>query len=171
MVGITAFVLQRTTLGYEVRAIGLNATAARSGGINVNRGMILALVISGTLAGLGGAGEILGVERRFIDHFSPGYGWDGLAVALIGGLNPFGAVLASILIGALRSGGLVMNRVTGVPLDVIYVVQSLVVLFAAAPQLMKSLSKKRAVNWQTANHILTKIRSVLKKVGDRLRRR
>jgi simple sugar transport system permease protein len=171
MVGITAFVLQRTTLGYEVRAIGLNATAAKSGGINVKRGMILALVISGTLAGLGGAGEILGVERRFIDHFSPGYGWDGLAVALIGGLNPFGAVLASILIGALRSGGLVMNRVTGVPLDVIYVVQSLVVLFAAAPQLMKSLSKKRAVNWQTANHILTKIQSVLKKVGDRLRRR
>jgi simple sugar transport system permease protein len=169
MVGITAFVLQRTTLGYEVRAIGLNAAAAKSGGINVKRGMILALVISGTLAGLGGAGEILGVERRFIDGFSPGYGWDGLAVALIGGLNPFGAVLASILVGALRSGGLVMNRVTGVPLDVIYVIQSLVVLFAAAPQLMKFLSKKRTVNWRTTGHILTKFRSVLKKIGDRLK--
>jgi ABC-type uncharacterized transport system permease subunit len=171
MVGITAFVLQRTTLGYEVRAIGLNATAAKSGGINVKRGIILALVISGTLAGLGGAGEILGVERRFIDGFSPGYGWDGLAVALIGGLNPFGAVLASILVGALRSGGLVMNRVTGVPLDVIYVVQSLVVLFASAPQLMKSISKKRAVNWRMASLVLTKFRSVLKKIGDRLRRK
>ncbi len=169
MVGITAFVLQRTTLGYEVRAIGLNAAAAKSGGINVKRGMILALVISGTLAGLGGAGEILGVERRFIDGFSPGYGWDGLAVALIGGLNPFGAVLASILVGALRSGGLVMNRVTGVPLDVIYVIQSLVVLFAAAPQLMKFLSKKRKVNRRTTDHILTKFRSVLKKIGDRLK--
>ena len=121
------------------------------------------------LAGLGGAGEILGVERRFIDGFSPGYGWDGLAVALIGGLNPFGAVLASILIGALRSGGLVMNRVTGVPLDVIYIIQSLVVLFAAAPQLMKFLSKKRTVNWRTAGRVLTKFRSVLKKVGDRLK--
>jgi ABC-type uncharacterized transport system permease subunit len=171
MVGITTFVLQRTTLGYEVRAIGLNATAARSGGINVKRGMILALVISGLLAGLGGAGEILGVERRYIDGFSPGYGWDGLAVALIGGLNPFGVVLASILVGALRSGGMVMNRVTGVPLDVIYLVQSLVVLFAAAPQLMKFLSKKRAINWRTANHVLTKFRSVLKRVRDRLRRK
>ena len=171
MVGITAYVLQRTTLGYEVRAIGLNATAAKSGGINVKRGMILALVISGTLAGLGGAGEVLGVERRFIDRFSPGYGWDGLAVALIGGLNPFGAVLASILIGALRSGGLVMNMKTGVPTDVIFIVQSLVVLFAAAPQLMKSLSKKRAVNRRTAGQVLTKFWSVLKKVGDRFRRR
>jgi ABC-type uncharacterized transport system permease subunit len=171
MVGITAFVLQRTTLGYEVRAIGLNATAARSSGINVKRGIILALVISGMLAGLGGAGEILGVERRFIDGFSPGYGWDGLAVALIGGLNPFGVVLASILVGALRSGGMVMNRVTGIPLDVIYLVQSLVVLFAAAPQLMKSISKKRTVNWRTARHVLTKFRSALKKVGNRLKKK
>jgi len=169
MAGITAFVLQRTTLGYEVRAIGLNAAAAKSSGINVKRGMILALVISGTLAGLGGAGEILGVERRFIDGFSPGYGWDGLAVALIGGLNPFGAVLASILIGALRSGGLVMSGETGVPLDVIYIIQSLVVLFAAAPQLMKLLSKKRTVNWRTTRASLMRFRSVLKKIGDRLK--
>jgi len=169
MVGITAFVLQRTTLGYEVRAIGLNATAARSGGINVKRGMILALVISGTLAGLGGAGEILGVERRFIDHFSPGYGWDGLAVALIGGLNPFGVVLASILVGALRSGGMVMNRVTGVPLDVIYLVQSLVVLFAAAPQLMKYLSKRGVLTLRTAGRVLTRFKSILKNVRRRLK--
>jgi ABC-type uncharacterized transport system permease subunit len=167
MVGITAFVLQRTTLGYEVRAIGLNATAARSGGINVKRGIILALVISGTLAGLGGAGEILGVERRFIDHFSPGYGWDGLAVALIGGLNPFGVVLASILVGALRSGGMVMNRVTGVPLDVIYLVQSLVVLFAAAPQLMKYLSKRGVSTLRTAGRVLTRFKSILKNVRRR----
>jgi simple sugar transport system permease protein len=170
MVGITAFVLERTTLGYEVRAIGLNATAARSGGINVKRGMILALVISGTLAGLGGAGEILGVERRFIDGFSPGYGWDGLAVALIGGLNPFGVVLASILVGALRSGGMVMNRVTGVPLDVIYLVQSLVVLFAAAPQLMKYVLKKGVLTSRTAGRVLTRFRSVLRNVRRRLKR-
>jgi ABC-type uncharacterized transport system permease subunit len=170
MVGITAFVLQRTTLGYEVRAIGLNATAARSCGINVKRGMILALVISGMIAGLGGAGEILGVERRYIDGFSPGYGWDGLAVALIGGLNPFGVVLASILVGALRSGGMVMNRVTGVPLDVIYLVQSLVVLFAAAPQLMRYLSKKGMLTSRTVGRVLTRFRSVLKNVRRRLKR-
>jgi len=168
MAGTVAFVLQRTTLGYEIRAVGLNTVAARSGGINVKKGMILALVISGLIAGLGGAGEILGVERRFIDGFSPGYGWDGLAVALIGGLNPFGVVLASILVGALRSGGMVMNRVTGVPLDIIYIIQSLVVLFAAAPKLMKLLTRRRAVNWRKAGHVLTKFQSILKKTGNRL---
>jgi len=145
--GITAYLLKRTTIGYEVRAIGLNPAAAESGGINIKRGVILALVISGAMAGLGGAGEVLGVHRRFIDGFSPGYGWDGLAVALIGGLNPLGAVLAAILFGTLRSGGMAMNRVTGVPLDIIFVLQALVVLFVAAPRLIRYLLKKGGFKW------------------------
>lgn len=145
--GVTAYVLKRTTIGYEVRAIGLNPSAAENSGINIKRGVILALVISGAMAGLGGAGEVLGVHRRFIDGFSPGYGWDGLAVALIGGLNPYGVILAAILFGALRSGGMVMNRVTGVPLDIIYILQSLVVLFVAAPRLIKYLLKKGGLKW------------------------
>jgi simple sugar transport system permease protein len=145
--GITAYLLKRTTIGYEVRAIGLNPAAAESGGINIKRGLILALVISGAMAGLGGAGEVLGVHRRFIDGFSPGYGWDGLAVALIGGLNPFGAVLAAILFGALRSGGMAMNRATGVPLDIIFVLQALVVLFVAAPRLIRYFLKKGGFKW------------------------
>jgi len=142
MVVSIAYLLRRTTLGYEIRAIGLNPSAAESGGINVKRGIVVALVISGAIAGLGGAGEILGVHHRYIDGFSPGYGWDGLAVALIGGLDPFGVVFAAILFGALRSGGTVMNRVTGVPLDVIFILQALVVLFVAAPRLIKYLSSK-----------------------------
>lgn len=145
--GITVYVLQRTTIGYEVRAIGLNPGAAKSGGINIERGLILALVISGAIAGLGGAGEVLGVHRRYIDGFSPGYGWDGLAVALIGGLNPWGSVLAAILFGALRSGGMVMNRTTGVPLDIIFLLQALVVLFVAAPRLIRYLLKKGGFKW------------------------
>ena len=147
MVSLTAYVLERTTLGYEVRAIGLNPSAAQSGGINVKRGIILALVVSGVLAGLGGAGEVLGVHRRFIEGFSPGYGWDGLAVALIGALNPFGVVLASILFGALRSGGMEMNMVLRVPLDVIYLIQALVVLFVAAPRLTRYLLRKGGYKW------------------------
>jgi len=145
--GVTAYLLNRTTIGYEVRAIGLNPTAAETNGINIKRGLILALVISGAMAGLGGAGEVLGVHRRFIDGFSPGYGWDGLAVALIGGLNPFGVVLAAVFFGALRSGGMVMNRVTGVPLDIISILQALVVLFVAAPRLIKHLLKKGVFKW------------------------
>jgi len=145
--GITAYLLERTTIGYEIRAIGLNPAAAESGGINIKKGIILALVISGALAGLGGAGEVLGVHRRFIDGFSPGYGWDGLAVALIGGLNPLGAILAAILFGALRSGGMVMNRTTGVPLDIIFILQALVVLFVAAPRLIRYFLKKGGFKW------------------------
>jgi simple sugar transport system permease protein len=170
VVGLTAYVFQRTILGYEIRAIGLNPAAARSNGINIQKGMILALVISGAIAGLGGAGEILGVHRRFIDGFSPGYGWDGLAVALIGGLNPFGTVLAAILVGALRSGGLVMNRVTGVPLDIVYILQALVVLFAAAPNIIRYLSSKGIVIPRALKWLLAKMRAVLgrvKRIGNR----
>lgn len=147
MAALVAFVLDKTILGYEVRAIGLNPSAAESGGINIKKGMIIALVISGAIAGLGGAGEILGVHRRFIDNFSPGYGWDGLAVALIGGLNPIGAVLAAILFGALRSGGMTMNMVTGVPLDIISVLQALVVLFVAAPRFIRYLLRRGGFKW------------------------
>jgi simple sugar transport system permease protein len=145
--GIVAYLLERTTIGYEIRAIGLNTKAAESGGINIKKGIILALVISGALAGLGGAGEILGVHHRFIERFSPGYGWDGLAVALIGGLNPYGAILGAIFIGALRSGGQAMSRSIGVPLDIVFVLQALAILFIAAPRLIKYLLKRGGYKW------------------------
>lgn len=144
---LVGYLLERTTIGYEIRAIGLNIKAAESGGIDIKKGIILALVISGALAGLGGAGEILGVHHRFIDGFSPGHGWDGLAVALIGGLNPIGAVFAAVFLGALRSGGQAMSRSTGVPLDIVFILQALVVLFVAAPRLIKYLLKRGGYKW------------------------
>ncbi len=147
LVGLVHYTLQRTSFGYEVRAIGFSPTAAESGGINTKRGIILALVISGAIAGLGGAGEILGVHLRFIDNFSPGYGWDGLAVALVGGLNPAGALLAAVLFGALRSGGMVMSRVAGVPLDIISILQALVILFVAAPMVIRYILRKGGFRW------------------------
>lgn len=147
LVGLTHYVLQKTTFGYEVRATGLNPVAAESGGINTKRSMILALVISGAMAGLGGASEVLGVHSRFIEGFSPGYGWDGLAVAVVGGLNPVGVLLAAVLFGALRRGGMVMNRVTGVPLDIVTILQALVILFVAAPMLIKYLVKRGGFKW------------------------
>jgi ABC-type uncharacterized transport system permease subunit len=145
--GIVAYLLERTTIGYEIRAIGLNTKAAESGGISIKKGVIFALVISGALAGLGGAGEILGVHHRFIDGFSPGYGWDGLAVALIGGLNPYGTIFAAVFIGALRSGGQAMSRSTGVPLDIVFILQALVIFFVAAPRLIKYLLKRGGYKW------------------------
>jgi ABC-type uncharacterized transport system permease subunit len=143
LVAVIWFLLKRTILGYELRAIGLNPTAAENAGIKIDRGIIISLVISGAIAGLGGAVEIMGVHKRFIDGFSPGYGWDGLAVALVGGLNPVGSMLASILFGALRSGGVVMARSTGVPLDINILLQGLVILFVAAPALIRSLLRRR----------------------------
>ncbi len=170
MTAIVALMLNRTVLGYEVRAIGLNTPAAESNGINVKKTMVLAFVISGTLAGLGGAGEILGVHRRFIDGFSPGYGFDGLAVALIGGLNPIGAVFAAILFGALRAGGMTMNTITGVPIDIVSVLQGLVVLFVAAPRLISYLSSKGLATPRLIKPLVTRIRAVPQKVKRILRR-
>jgi len=146
----TAYLLERTTIGYEVRAIGLNPAAAQNAGINTKKMIVLAMVLSGAIAGIGGAGEILGVHRRFIDGFSPGYGWDGLAVALIGGLNPIGSIVAAILFGAIRSGGISMNVSTGVPLDLITVLQGLVVLFVAAPKIIGYIRKKGGFKWLTS---------------------
>ncbi len=160
MAALVALVLDRTVLGYEVRAVGLNTSAAESNGINVKNTMTLAFVISGALAGLGGAGEILGVHRRFINGFSPGYGFDGLAVGLIGGLNPIGTVLAAILIGALRAGGMTMNTVTGVPIDIVSVLQGLVVLFVAAPRLINYLSRRGVATSHPRNSLLQRIRAI-----------
>jgi simple sugar transport system permease protein len=143
MVVFTWFLLTKTIIGYEFRAIGMNSLAAENAGINIDRGIILSLVLSGAIAGLGGAVEIMGVHKRFIDGFSPGYGWDGLAVALVGGLDPFGSMLASILFGALRSGGMIMSRSSGVPLDVNILLQGLVILFVAAPMLIRNILKRR----------------------------
>jgi len=143
LVVVVWFLLQRTILGFELRAIGLNPTAAENAGIKINRGVIISLVISGAIAGLGGAVEIMGVHKRFIDGFSPGYGWDGLAVALVGGLDPLGSMLASILFGALRSGGMIMARTTGVPLDINILLQGLVILFVAAPTMIRSILRRR----------------------------
>jgi simple sugar transport system permease protein len=143
LAALTYFILQKTTFGYEVRASGLNPLAAENGGINVKRTMIIALFVSGAMAGLGGSGEVMGVHGRFIDGFSPGYGWDGLAVALVGGLHPVGVVIAAVLFGALRSGGMTMTRVTHVPLDIVIILQSLVIVFVAAPTLIRYLLRWR----------------------------
>jgi simple sugar transport system permease protein len=139
----TQYFLKKTVVGYELRAIGMNPTAAENAGISIERGIIVSMVLSGALAGLGGACEIMGIHRRFIQGFSPGYGWDGLAVALVGGLSPIGGFFASILFGALRSGGNIMTRATGVPLDIVIILQSLVILFVAAPNFISSLLRRR----------------------------
>lgn len=131
------YFLFRTYLGFQVRAVGLNPEVAENRGISVASRQILAFLLSGFVAGIGGAGEVLGVHGKFVDGFSPGYGWDGIAVSLVGRLHPLGCILASLLFGMLRAGGMTMARVTKVPLDLSLIIQALVILLIAAPRLIR----------------------------------
>lgn len=136
---LVKYFMQKTKLGYEMRCVGMNSTAAETAGIKIGKIMMIAMFISGAIAGLAGAGQVLGVDRRFIDGFSPGYGFDGIAVAALAADNPIGVIFAGIIFGALRAGSMVLNRTTNIPTDFVNVIQALVVLFVAAPMLVKAI--------------------------------
>ncbi|MCL4458437.1 MAG: ABC transporter permease [Chloroflexi bacterium] len=129
------FVLEKTVLGYELKASGLSPLAAEDAGISMARNIFLAMLVSGAIAGLGGAGEVLGLHKRFISDFSPGYGWTGIAVGILGRHNSFGIVVAAFVFGALMQGGMVMMRVTHIPLELYLVIQAVIIITAAAPEL------------------------------------
>ncbi len=125
---LVAFLLRRMALGYEIRAVGANPQAARAAGIRVGWITVTVMALSGALAGLAGAVEVLGVHRRFLDAFSPGYGFDSIAVALLGNLNPAGVVFSALLFGALGSGAVHMEAFTGTARQIAGIIQALVIL-------------------------------------------
>jgi simple sugar transport system permease protein len=135
--GVFAFLVKRMALGFEIRAVGQQPEAARAAGISVGATMVRAMVISGALAGLAGAVEVLAVHRRFLDAFSPGYGFDSIAVALLGGLNAGGVVLAGILFGALNSGSTYMETMASTPRQIAGIVQAVVILAVGAKYLKR----------------------------------
>ena len=140
--GVAALVgwfLFRTTLGFELRTVGVNPNAARYSGMSITRNYIIAFCLSGALAGLAGANEVLGVNHNLAVAFSAGYGFDSIALALLGKSHPLGVVLASLLFGTLRSGGTRMQNVAKIPVDIIGVVQALVIAFVAAPAIIRAL--------------------------------
>lgn len=123
----------RTRWGYALRAVGFNPSAALYAGISPARMTILAMVLSGALAGLVGANEILGVQHRLISGFSGGYGFVGIAVALMGRNHPLGVILAALLFGALYQGGSELAmELPGVTRDLVVMVQGLIILFCGA---------------------------------------
>ncbi len=134
---VVAFILNRTVMGYEMRAVGLNEAAAETAGINPKKNMALSLAIGGGLAGLAGASEVQGNLHRFYNLWSPGLGFDGITVAVLGSNNPFGCLLAAIFFGFLRAGGNAMHQQAHVPIEMVGVMQGLVVLFVAAPRLVQ----------------------------------
>lgn len=125
-------VLNRTTAGFRLRMVGANARAAAYAGVNVRRTVVAAMVASGALAGLGGASEVMGLKHRLFDAFSPGYGYDAVVVAFLGGGRPAAVAVAAVFFGALRSGAGIMQRSQGVPVAMIFAIQGLAVLALAA---------------------------------------
>lgn len=135
--------LWKTTWGFEMRTVGANPDAARYGGISIKRNIVLAMFISGALAGLSGASESLGLTHNMTLGFSAGYGFDSIALALLGGSHPLGVVLASLLFGVLRAGGTRMMSIASIPLEITSIVQSMVIIFIAAPAIIRSIYRLR----------------------------
>lgn len=129
--------LWKTSLGYQLRAVGANPSAAGTAGIKVHAFLIAAMVLSGGLAALAGVTEVFGKYHRFIEGFSPSFGFTGIAVAILGRNHPAGVLLTALLFGIMDMGSLRMSRVTNVSTNMVTVVQSLVILLVAAPELIK----------------------------------
>jgi general nucleoside transport system permease protein len=129
---LLAWWLRRTVAGYELRAVGRSERAARYAGINVPGTIVQAMALSGALAGLAGATEVLGLVHRFNAQLSPGYGFTSIAVALLANSNPLGVVASGLFFGLLQNGALSMQALAGVPKDLVSVVEGLVILFVAA---------------------------------------
>ncbi|MEM3506226.1 MAG: ABC transporter permease [Candidatus Bathyarchaeia archaeon] len=123
-------ILSKTTLGYKFKAVGSGQECALYGGIKVQNIIILSMVLGGGFAGLAGLGEVCGVHRYLLENISPGYGYLAFAVALLGKLNPLASIFASILFAALMVGAESMQRTTGIPVVLIYVIEGLVILSA-----------------------------------------
>lgn len=137
------WLLVRSKLGFELRAVGANPDAARTAGMSVSKVYIAAMAIAGLLAGLAATMTVLGLRQGVTDQVVGSVGFDAITVALLGRATPFGTVLAGLLFGALSAGGLGMQTAAGVPPELIQVVQALIVLFVAAPALIRGLTRIR----------------------------
>ena len=135
--------LFKTTLGFEIRAVGTNPDAARYAGMSVTRTFVLVMTLSGALAGLAGASQVLGVDHWVGQGFSAGYGFDSIALALLGKSHPIGVVLAALLFGFLRGGATRMQSMAGIPIDIISVIQGFVIIFVAAPAIIRAIYRLR----------------------------
>jgi simple sugar transport system permease protein len=142
--GAVWWLLTRSTIGFQFRTVGANPSAARTSGMSVERSWVLVMAIAGALAGLSGATVIQGSALHAITFNSYGtYGFDGITVALLGRARPVGVVLAAILFAALHAGGTTMQAATSVPADISQVIQGLIVLFVAAPPLIRAIFRLR----------------------------
>lgn len=137
------YLINKTTLGYELRSVGFNRHAAEYGGINANASILKAMAISGVLSGLGGAVQILGNAKNIAQFASQeGYGFQGITVALIAGSNPVGCIFSGLFYGAMKYGGLKLGTV-GAPKEVLDVIMGTIVLFIAITHVFKYFAQKK----------------------------
>lgn len=136
--------LNKTTVGYEVKSVGFNPYAAEYGGISVAKNVVLAMAISGAMAGLAGVTELMGVHHRFLGELSGGKGFDGISIALIGQNNPIGIIFAALLIGTLRTGSNEMQFM-GVSKYIVIIVQGIVIFLVAADRIVRTIYLRRRV--------------------------
>ena len=141
------WLLNRSTLGFKFRAVGANANAAKSAGISISSVTTITMFLCGGLAGLGGAVHVLGTEYALTAGVAGSFGFDAITVALLGQATPIGTVFGAFLFGALQTGGRTLQANTGTPLDIVQIIQALIVLFIAAPALMKGIFRiKKSIN-------------------------
>lgn len=134
------WLMERSVLGFQFRAVGANQRAARTAGVKVNLVFVLVMVTAGALAGLGGAAQILGTDKTLQASSAGSIGFDAITVALLGRSKPLGTVLAALLFGALRAGSPLMQTSAATPIDIVLVIQASIVLLIAAPVLVRELS-------------------------------
>jgi simple sugar transport system permease protein len=136
------WLLKYSTLGFKLRAVGANPFAARTAGMGVENSYVTVMFIAGALCGLAGVSQILGTNTQMTGDIDAGIGFDAITVALLGRANPVGIVFAGLLFGALHAGGSTMQAYT--PIDLVQVIQSLIVLFIAAPAVIRALYRIKA---------------------------
>jgi simple sugar transport system permease protein len=140
----TWWVLMRTNIGFAVRTVGANRTAAHYAGLSLGRTFMGVMFAAGALSGLAGAVEVLGVQMSVFPGIDGSYLLGGIAVALLARTQPIGVVFAALLFGAMQAGGVAMQARTGVSADIVGVVQALVIFFVAAPLLVQRILRTRS---------------------------
>jgi simple sugar transport system permease protein len=144
LVPVVWWLLWRSTLGFEIRTVGANPDAARYAGMHPAMLTILTMSLCGMLAGLAGAGQILGISHFMTASYGTSIGFDSISIALLGRSNPFGIMAAALLFGAMRAGSGLMQIEAGIPVEIIDVIQALILLFLATDVVIRRLLRIRA---------------------------
>ncbi|MEE4194597.1 MAG: ABC transporter permease [Anaerolineae bacterium] len=137
------WLLERTTIGFEIRMVGSNSNAAKYAGIRVALILVLTMFLAGLFAGMGGAIETTGVDKRYEPGFNIGLGFDGITISLLGGMHPLGTIPAALLVGAMKAGANTMQFEAGVAKEIIDVIQSLMLFFVAADMIVRYILRIR----------------------------